>query len=401
MKKVTILSLLLCIFALFLHVWLRYVQPAYFATKKPLVIILTTTGGGGNLEASKALESYLQNDYDVELCYIFKELYGSGEDFYNLFIPGKHFNVLRWIYSIGTWYMQFQKKKINTLLYDHFTSRKPHLIISVIPIVNNIVLDVAQRLDIPFLLMPTDLDIKPYIMKIKEPTYKKFYIGLPFDNEETHTYAAEAFIPTDHVVTVGAPIKKDFLINKNKDALRQEFGIEPNKSVIMVLMGSHGSDEMKRYVSELCKVTPPIHIIACIGKNEKIKQDLEKISLPEHITLSIVGFTKRIADYMAVSDMLITKSGTLSVCEALYMNLPLLLDATSTLLPWEEFNHYLIKKHNYGDLIKKFSAVAPLVTNLIEDNNQLQDYKRNIQQLQKKDCSVEVPLLVKKILSQE
>jgi len=46
---------------------------------------------------------------------------------------------------------------------------------------------------------------------------------------------------------------------------------------------------------------------------------------------------------MAASDLCITKSGSVSVCETIYSNLPVLLDATSDVLRWEQFNHRFIK----------------------------------------------------------
>ena len=82
--------------------------------------------------------------------------------------------------------------------------------------------------------------------------------------------------------------------------------------------------------------------------------------------MSIVGFTERISDYMAVSDILITKSGTLSVCEAIYMNLPMLLDATSTILPWEQFNHTFIKQHNFGESITDYAMIEPMISALLQ-----------------------------------
>lgn len=378
---------------------------------KKKILILTSFGGGGNLAASNALESYLKNNYNVQSCYVFKELFTpldplnyltfkhySGEEFYNWFIPGKFFRVLGWIYYFGVWYIQLRKKSIHTILRNYLIRTKPDVIISVIPIINNIVLDVAQELNIPFLLIPADLDVNSYIIKIAQPTYKNFYVGLPFDDEEIKKPLKNAHIPEEHIFIIGPPLRTDFFIKKNKNKLRKEHAIDENKSVVMLLMGSHGSDEMKNYVEELLKVTTPLHLIACIGKNEKSRQELEKLLIPPHISLSIVGFTEKISDYMTMSDLFISKSGTLSVCEALYTDLPLLLDTTSTPLPWEKFNHYFIEKYNFGNSIKKYSEVAPLITTITKESNQLETYKNNIRTLKKKNCSKEIKKLIKHIL---
>ncbi len=61
-------------------------------------------------------------------------------------------------YNIGSWYYNFFKSSVEPLLEKYLTQHQPDLIISVIPLINNLVLKVAQKLNIPFLLIPTDLD---------------------------------------------------------------------------------------------------------------------------------------------------------------------------------------------------------------------------------------------------
>jgi processive 1,2-diacylglycerol beta-glucosyltransferase len=379
-------------------------------TKKK-IIILTTADVSGNRSASNAIEEYLKNDYDIEQCPVLKEILApldpfnfltfknySGEQLYNDLIPGKHFELLGWVYKFGKWYMQSQKNEITHLLREYFIRKKPDLIVSVMPIVNPMVLDVAQELNIPFLLAPTDLDISPFIIRITNPTYKKFHISLPFYDRDLVAPIKKALIAPHHIHISGMPLGKTFLKPHNRKNLQQKYNINPEKPVIMLLMGSHGADEIKNYVVELIKINSSFHILACIGKNEKSRKDLSDLSIPPHISMDIVGFTKHIDEYMAISDVLITKSGTLSVCEALYMNLPLLLDATSNLLPWEKFNHYFIKKHEMGMSIKHYPDIVPLIENILKNPAQLKTYKQNIKNLEKKDCSRELKKLVKQIL---
>jgi len=382
------------------------------ASMKKSILILTSFGGGGNYVASQAMETYLKDDYNVQMCHAFKEILGSldpfsfltlnnysGEEFYNSLVPGHYFQLLTWIYGAGKLYIQFQKAKIRDLLRNYFIKTKPALIISVVPVINNIILEVAQELNIPFILAPTDLDVEPYIINITQPTYKHFYLCLPFNDSDMMDPIVKAKIPMDFVHIIGAPLRSDFFTEKNKLSLKKELDIKSaSHPVLMLFMGSLGSSEIKEYVKRLLTITTPFNLIACIGKNEQSKTDLERLTVPPHISMKIVGFTTRIADYMAISDVLITKSGTLSVCEALYMNLPLFLDATSTLLPWEEFNHHFVKKHVFGLSITKYDNVAPLIQNVFQHPDELMLYKRNIEKLPKKNFGQELMNLVKKIL---
>lgn len=402
--------MLLCIVGTSLY-YTQHSIISYLTSPQKKILILTSSGGGGNLEASNAIKAYLDNHYEIQLCHVFKETLGpldpfstltfkkySSEDVYNTLMPGKHFKLLDWIYQFGRWYIQSQKEKIIPLIRNYFITTKPDLIISAIPVVNNIVLEIAQELDIPFLLIPTDLDLSVYTTDIVKPSYDKFHLGLIFDNHQIRIPIEEMPLPNDHIHLLGAPLRPDFFTKKNKIKLQEQYHIPKNKPTIMVLMGSQGADEIEKYAQKLLTINEPCHLIICIGKNEKSSQDLAKISFPDHISTSIIGFTPHISDYMAVSDLLITKSGTLSVCEALYMNLPLFLDETSTLLPWEKFNHHFIKQHEFGLSIRKYDDVAPLISNVLQHPDESMLYRRNIEKLPKKNFGEELMNLVKKIL---
>src|SRR5438045_9662837 len=119
---------------------------------------------------------------------------------------------------------------------------------------------------------------------------------------------------------------------------------------------------MEFYIAELLKISKPFHLLACIGSNESCRANIEKLlSTAPHISSFVIGFTENIADYMTMSDLIITKSGTLSVCESLYKNLPLFLDATSSILVWEKFNHTFIKNQGFGISIANYNEVVPLI----------------------------------------
>lgn len=377
---------------------------------KKKILILTSSGGGGHLSATTALEHCLGHDYNVQSIHIFKLLQNfdpirvitfnrySCEELFNKFLPKKYFRLLTFISRLGTQYIHRRRKKIREKLRNYCLENKPAVIISVVPIMNYIILDIAQELNIPFLLIPTDLDVTIYIQHIKKPTYKQFYIGLPFNDEDTLKPIKKAGISKEHIFIVGAPLKKDFFTSQRKVILKHKYRLRDDKPVIMILMGSHGSNETEKYTQQLLKLKIPVYLLVCIGKNQKSKEKLEQLAVPEHITVSVIEFTPHIADYMAMADILISKSGSQSVCEALYMNTPLFLDATSALLPWEKFNHTFIKKHHFGDCIKQHKRIVPLISSLLEHPQKLSSYKQHLEKLEKKNFADELDKLLRKIL---
>jgi len=101
---------------------------------------------------------------------------------------------------------------------------------------------------------------------------------------------------------------------------------------------------------------------------------------------------------MAVSDIIFSKSGSISVYEALCMNKPLLLDATSKVLPWELFNHHFVENHHFGKSIKKYSDIIPLISSLIADPKQLTTYHNNLKAFNAKNSTREITSVIKDIL---
>jgi processive 1,2-diacylglycerol beta-glucosyltransferase len=371
------------------------------------VLILTSSGGGGTLTASSAIEDYLKIDYETKSVHVFKDLLSSldfckkitfnrhsCEDIYNICIPKKWFRVLTALYYIGKWYIQMRRKKIHAILRNHVIQNKPDLIISVVPILNNIILSIAQELTIPFFLIPTDLDTQMYVFNIIQPTYKHFHIGLPFHDEQLLLPIKKASIPLRYISVIGAPLRHSFFTPKNNDLLKKEFLIPENKPIIMLLMGAKGSTGIEKCIDQLSKIKHSLHIIICTGKNGK---HFSFDTIPEHISTSVIQFTDRIADLMALSDIIITKSGSLSVCEAIYMNTPLILDGT-TILPWEKLNHQFVKTHKFGTSITRYSDITPLINSFLENPSLFISYKNNLRNLKKENIEIQLRECVQKMI---
>ncbi len=372
------------------------------------VLLLTSSGGGGTLSASTAIANFLQKEYDVTTKHIFKELLHSidfchvltfkkysCEDVYNILIPRKSFRTLTMLYYVGKWYIRMRKRYIRAIVKEYLMHNKPSLIISVVPILNDIILSVAQELAIPFLLIPTDLDVHMYITHLNNPMHKQFRIGVPFDDTQLLAPLKKNLFPQECISVLGAPLRYDFFTTKNVSLLKEEFNIPFDKPVIMILMGAQGSHEIERYLNQLTKIDHSLHIVVCIGKNGKQVFD---IIVPEHIGITWIEFTPRIADLMALSDIIFTKSGSLSVYEAIYMNTPLVLDATSTVLPWERLNHDFIKKHDYGTSIAYYSDIAPLITDLLNNPEKLMRYKNNLEKLRKENIEEQIKKCISEML---
>lgn len=375
------------------------------------IIIFTSAGGGGHMSASNALATYLKDDYETTQVCLLADILKSfdpillatlgkcgGEATYNAITPYNQWWLLNLIYRLGRIYFlpfePFMRKRIVQYLKDS----NADMVISVIPIFNKVILQAAQELDIPFLLMPTDLDIRSFTYNVKSPSYKKFHLSLIFDDPTIKNNAYRKGIEDHYITYNGFPLRPEFFEKKNQTVLRQSLGIAQNKPVVMIMMGSLGGNNILQCVQHLKDLEIPIHLLVCIGKHQAIKAPLESIKLSSLVTMDIIEETNRISDYMAVASLLITKSGTASFCEAIHMHLPMVIDATSSTLVWERFNHKFTLDNGLGAVIKNYNQLPQFINKFFQNSAISQEIKYNLSLIRLKDTPDRVRSRVARML---
>lgn len=374
------------------------------------ILILSCESGGGHISATKAIQQNLIHDYyvmEVEffdvvlnsidpLPYITRNKYKS-EDVYNYCLQKKWTFLPNVLYYNSLLYFFIFKKVIKRLIRKYLDHTKPDLIISDIPIINELVHCVCQERSIPFLIVPTDLNPRTFIREIKL-TDNNLLITLAFDDPLIKQEFDRFRIPQEKLKLTGFPLRQQFFEEKNINLIKDHYQISNEKKVVLILMGAAGSKASLLYVKELLTNPLPLHLIVCLGKNERIRKDLMKLKLPHLISMTILGPIENISDLMAISDICITKCGTVSVCEAIYMNLPMLLDNTSTPLKWEKFNLKFVKSHNFGFVVNRYSQVNSLVISLLSDKLLYESLKNSLESYHKEFFGTHIKQLVKSLL---
>ena len=374
------------------------------------ILIFSSYGGGGHISATDALNEYLQKDYDITTVYLIDEVLGcldplkilsfkkyTEEKFYNFCLKKKWTWFINKMYQLANLLVYYNESIIKRIIIKYIKQQNPDLIISVIPIFNNILKKSCQECNIPFLLIPTDLDSTSFVKNIQPPINDKFLLSLSFENQDILNFTKN--IPDDSRVFSGFPIKSSFFESKNHTQIKKDFNVPENKPVILILMGAAGSKATYNYLLTLLELKFPVHLILCLGRNEELRTTLQKIQKPDHITVSIISYTNRIADLMSISDLCITKAGTVSVCETIYMNIPMILDNTSTPLLWEKFNINFIQKHKFGSTITHYKQLSSLVTLFMTDSAYYATCKNNLINFPKKKFGDYIQDVIARILT--
>lgn len=365
-----------------------YVRPL---GPKKKIVVFSSTGGGGHASVAHGLCKYLGDQYDITVLNALKTVHAPidtlgtltfgkvcGEDLYNFFLRCGWTNLIGHYAQGGQRYMSWRHNVLVKLTTGYFRDAKPDLIISVMPYINGALLEATSMLDIPFLVVTNDLDTSNYTVGLKEPYYKKFRYTLAFDDKELWDKIASACIPRDQVVVTGFPLRPEFFAPKNIPKLKKKFEIPPHKPVVMVFMGGAGSQASYRYVRNLARLGVPMHIIVCLGRNERLKRNISKILLPEGVTISIFGFTNQIAELMATSDVLITKPGPNSVCEGLLSRVPMILDMCQGTIYWEQLNIDFMVKHGFAEALTNYDDLARILPKYFKDRTYTDAIKKRM-----------------------
>lgn len=356
-----------------------FIPEAPLDPAKKRVVIFSSKGGGGHTSASNAIKDYLGDAYQVAIVNVFTDAdialdpihnmttgaYG-GEKVYDFLLQTQSIWCAQAWCALGRFSMRMLSSSMESSIELFMQTQKPDLIISVIPVMNGSIYKVAERLDIPLAIITCDLDATNYINGLYRPAYKKFFFGLSFNDHKIIETIKDAEIPQEQVKFVGFPVRTQFLHKPHTCCLKQELNIPSDKPVVMVLMGSAGSTATVRYARALAQIERPLHVILCLGRNEALREKINTIEFPAEISVSVVGFTNRIADYMGVSDILITKSGPTSICEALHMGLPMIIDHTKRVLWWEQMNIDFVMEHGFGTELRHIRNLSQVLDEFLE-----------------------------------
>jgi processive 1,2-diacylglycerol beta-glucosyltransferase len=373
------------------------------------IVIFTCIGGHNSV--SQSLKAYLSNFYDVLVLNFFLDIIGSldpirwltgsiwtAEDYYSFCVRNRLHNFLNKTYKTSLAAFGVLHKVIRNRIKKRLLEEKVEILISVIPWFNDYFLSIAQELNITFILMPTDMEVAHFFNNVPTISYRRFLFLMPFEDATMHAIALKKGVLPAQICISGVPLKEDFFIIHNQQDIRVRLAIAPKKPVILLLMGSQGSSAMIDYAKKLASITDvPFHLIMVLGANEKQRSTVERVVFSSSVSTTVLGFTDLIPQLMAISTLLITKSGGISISEAIYMNLPTLMDATSEVLFWEKANQQFMHENRFGTSVHCLQELPSIVRAFLTNRqDMLEVYKKNMQLFEKKHGA----LTVKKVLDE-
>lgn len=292
-------------------------------------IVFSASIGQGHNQAAKAIKNELEKEGFSHVTVI-DTLYWI-HPFLHQFIEGAYKWILR--YHPYVWdkvfhssddsvhllflyktFIRFFSKRIEAFIEE----KNPPFIISTHPCATLLIAEAKERRNWPIPLHSVITDFKLH------PTYVHKYVTNYFTIDETAEQFANLHgLNPSCFHQTGIPFPAKAPTTSESDSFRKRLNIPTNHAVILIAGGGVGLSSFQVILKELEQVTIPLTIFCMIGHNQLAKRKLRRYHSKHNVC--VVPFTDQFISYLAISDILITKAGGLTLSEALACEIPVVL----------------------------------------------------------------------------
>ena len=130
-------------------------------------------------------------------------------------------------------------------------------------------------------------------------------------------------IPGERLKPYGIPVRPAFSDKSDRQKARVRCRIPKHAQVYLIMSGSMGFGKIQLFVAELLRTRIPGEYVVVICGNNRHLQKILLAEFGKQEGVQILGYTEKIADFMAAADVLFTKPGGLTTTEAAVKGIPI------------------------------------------------------------------------------
>lgn len=304
---------------------------------KTRVVVLSASVGAGHLRAAEAVELALkQIAPEVEVQNrdvldftnaVFRRVYAKAYlDLVNNF---PHFvgYFYDWLEGDGEVRPRTRDKlrqaaqKLNLLPFERFLHDEQwDLVINTHFLPAELIskLRTSGKLNLPQVTVCTDFDT--HRLWVNQPTDRYFCA-----TDEGSLHLQHYGVPAADIDVTGIPIHPVFAEPVDRARCLSQQGLTIDRPVLLQLCGGFGVGPVEAVFRSLLAVEKPVQIVVVCGRNEELKEALEKISAGDRHRVKILGFTTEVDQLMGCAELVISKPGGLTTSECLARGLPMVI----------------------------------------------------------------------------
>ncbi len=176
---------------------------------------------------------------------------------------------------------------------------------------------------IPFFVATTDYDVHSLWIN---PNIEHYYTA----SEEAAWTIQSHGIGKNKVTVTGIPVMPQFGVHNKQKEAENNLNLLPSTFTIMILSGGYGVGMIDKLIPSVADLLSTykqkkFQMLVVCGNNQKLYDKLKQIAFPRNISIQLYKFISFVDQLMDCADVLITKSGGLTVSEALAKHLPMII----------------------------------------------------------------------------
>ena len=142
--------------------------------------------------------------------------------------------------------------------------------------------------------------------------------------EETKTALKERGVPESKVRVLGIPIESKFEIRRSRAEASASLGVSKDRFTVLLTSGGAGIGLTGEIAKRLLAFAKPLQVLAICGNNQTLFENLSASAKTDD-RLKVFGFVKNMDILMEASDIVIGKSGGLTLTESLSKKKPMII----------------------------------------------------------------------------
>ena len=362
------------------------------------ILIFYASYGNGHLAAANSIESVINEKYpNIETKVI------DCMKYINKPIEKVTTSAYRHMAKKGTWgkmynasqkgFMAHVSQRANIImslkLFKLLNIEKPDMIISAHPFSSQMCARLKKKGKINTPLATIMTDFAPHDQWLVGHEYTEYFFVA---HDKMKNYLISKGIDKNKVYDIGIPINSKFTKEYNKEEILKEFNLQDNKMTVLFFGGwNSGNAHIKtlEIFKAIATFSDNIQVVAISAKNEALKHGFENIIKENNLNnVTILDYTKKIAELMSISNLVVAKPGGLTTSESMAMNLPMIL--INPIAGQEEENAEFLESKGVGVWIKKDDNIKEKISNLLSNENKLLEMKNNTNLLAHKYSTYEI-----------
>ncbi|MDR7001867.1 MGDG synthase family glycosyltransferase [Neobacillus niacini] len=367
---------------------------------KDKILILSATFGDGHKQVAnaigEAIEMTLPNAEPVILDvmkWIHPHLYPISNYVYKQSI--KKFPQLYSFFYQKTRVKSTFSVKLNALLsmgmkalLDMIEKTKPAVVVSTYPFAAGVMSNLKEQgyVDIPSVTIITDYTDHSYWI---HPYTDQYVVG----SKQVRDRLVGHGIPGDKITFTGIPIRQKFHQIHHRGKLAQKYGLSDKKFTLLIMGGGDGFfGKGLSTFHALENLQESIQVIVVCGRNHKLQKQLREVEhFFKHKFLTL-GYWENVHELMAISDLMISKPGGVTITEAMAMDLPICL--YRPLPGQEEDNARYLVESGLAILAKSDENLINKIQVILEDRRPLDYMKQRSKKFQSKTSTIDAVVAI-------